>query len=808
MQNLYIKTVIPVVLVIATWVQAQDTVNQALENLSHRDSQIRCQAAEALGRISSQQDQVIQALRQTLGDKDHGVRGHAALALYRLGPQAVEKAGMMGHTGYDPIESLAAVALLEKAWTVFNDEYPMFSIREKVDWDALRDRYLAQARSAKSAQETAILIAQMLRHLQDGHVWIRHKGKNIPVFKVLAELNVNKNTRIYEGLLGRIHPTGKGFMWAKTSDHIGWVMFTRWSGADLPDQFDEVMEQMRDTRGLIVDVRWNGGGDAELSKYIASRFVDRTRVYSHYQHRNGHRRMDLTTKIAQTISPRGPWTYDRPVILLMGQGCVSACESFCAMMAACPNVTTMGDHTRGSTGFPVPFRLGHEIEIHVPQWIVTLPNGQLVDGQGIRPDIAFTPKADSFTGERDALLALALDRLGQEPLPTKSIQGPTVHVMHDKEQADKIYRPKLVSVEPKEGTFNVTPDTELRLRFDRPMQPSMLQMVWQAGGFHTCGPLRYDAENYEFTIPIKLHAGCQQRILINPPDPDTQKGFQSTYHSEAESHTWTFSTGAETQKATGAQQPAVSPPKNEGALRAVIAQFNETRKGMWALAETVRTLEFGRPGTQGYRHLRAYTTKFTVNGERQLCANVGEKRGMPLLVFSEGNLNHISGYYQKTPAAEEIVFCFDADVTERKIVVANPFQARNPNVDAVIRNMDLQYGGGDTLHGQACNIIHKARPQTQYWIDQQSHLLVKMVTHRNDGTKVTSEYAYEHINEPLNFMAYMPSVSYQWVCAHKQMVPTLDEGAHRYIEMKDGTCGPVDVKWGKHTAQGRESIGL
>ena len=57
-------------------------------------------------------------------------------------------------------------------------------------------------------------------------------------------------------------------------------------------------------------------------------------------------------------------------------------------------------------------------------------------------------------------------------------------------------------------------------------------------------------------------------------------------------------------------------------------------------------------------------------------------------------------------------------------------------------------------------------------------------------------------------MAYMPDVSYQWVCAHKQMVPPLGKGAHRYIEIQDGTSGPVAVKWGKQTAQGQEGIGL
>ena len=103
------------------------------------------------------------------------------------------------------------------------------------------------------------------------------------------------------------------------------------------------------------------------------------------------------------------------------------------MMAACPNVTTMGDHTRGSTGFPVPFQLDGGIEIHVPQWIAYLPDGKVIDGRGVMPDVRFAPKPDSFTGNRDELLAMALEQLRKKPLPAEAIEGPTVQAVREGE---------------------------------------------------------------------------------------------------------------------------------------------------------------------------------------------------------------------------------------------------------------------------------------------------------------------------------------------------------------------------------------
>jgi len=788
------KTVILAVLISGCLTQAQDNIDLALQNLKSNNSVTRCQGVEVLSQSVSPDAQVVEALRGALADKDHDVRGAAALALYRLGPEALKKANLLEHMGYDPIEPSEAAAILEKAWSIVNTEYPMFGKREDLDWDVLRIRYLAKAKKAKSTQEAGIIVAQMFRYLQDAHLWVKLKGKSIPVYKAEAQLNVNRDTKIYGALLGRIQPVGRQLMWAKTKDSIGWIMFPRWNGADLPDQFDEVMEQMRDTRALIVDVRWNGGGDAELSKLVAARFVDTTRVYSSYQYRSGSDRNALTKKIKQTVSPRGPWRYNRPVILLMGQGCISACESFCAMMAACPNVTTMGDHTRGATGFPVPFKLGHEIEIHVPQWLVTLPDGQVVDGHGVLPDVPFVPKPDSFTEYRDELMTLTLARLRKEPLPVAPIAGPTFQAVREKETAEKSIQPKAMSVTPIEGASHVAQDTELRIRFDRPMLPSMLQLAWQAGGFHECGQIRYDETKHEFTIPIHLEAGCQQRIVINPAkEPGTVKGFQSVHRLPAKSVTWTFSTKNSNQAQSNIS--AHNGNSNSDKSRSVVEKFNKTRNAMWAFVETIKTQEYGQPGPHGYQRLRAYTTRFTFNGEREFCADIGEKAGMPLVVFNEGHLNHISGYYQKTPDKEDIVFCLDADITDRAIVVADPFKARHADVDATIQQMALQRPGQDLVDGTPCELI--CAPKTQWWIHAQNHLLTKMVFTEKNDTKVISRFTYTHINEPLNFMAYMPDVSYQWVCANKKMADPLEaDDSGRSIEVSDGTRGHVHAAWG------------
>ena len=720
----------------------------------------------------------------------------------------------------DRIDSQAAVDILHDAWNIVNAEYPMFVIRNQVDWDALKNKYLVEAGKAGNYQEVGNVVARMLGHLRDGHVWVKYQGNHLPVYKVPHTLNVNKNTKIYGRYLGRIQQVGRRLVWAKTKDNIGWIMFPKWSGGDLPDKFDDVMEQIRNTRGLIVDVRWNSGGDSELAKYIAARFVDTTRIYSTYRYRNGPNRSDLTEKIELTLSPRGPWRYDRPVILLMGQGCFSACESFCAMMAACPNVTTMGDYSRGSTGFPIPFKLEGGIEIFVPQWIAYMPDGQVIDGQGVLPDIPFTPKPNSFTDDRDELLSTALERLRKKPLPTRAIAGPTIQAVRQQEKAAKSYKPKVISVQPQKGTSNVASDSELRIRFDKPMHPSTLQLQWKNGGFHECGPIGYDETKYEFTLPIRLEPGCPHCIVINPEaEPGIQKGFQSIYRMGAESLIWTFSTRKNNRNKADECSVARDGASKSDKTKFIIEHFNEKRRSMWAFVETIDTQEYGRPGPQGYQSLRAYATRFTLNDDREICADIGEITGMPLFLLCEGHMNHISGYYRKTPDIEEAVFCLYAEMTDKDIVVADPFSAWNADIDATIQQLCLQCGGQEDINGKHCEIIsvrsdsivsENSTPlMRQWWIDQESHLLSQMIQKRSDGSKVISRFSYAHINKALNFMSYTPNISYLWISENKKMADPLSKGCRgRFIDVCDGTRGNVYGAWGSYDNKGKNAVGI
>lgn len=314
-----------------------------------------------------------------------------------------------------------AAEAFDQLWNAFDLHYAMFVLRPEVDWNKLHDEYRPKALACTSTEELAGVFAEMLRPLRDLHVWLRVSGTDVPVFD--RRPAINSNPPAHRALLGQLR--GKfPVQWAVTPDGIGFIETRNWvPGREISEQCDEALEAMRDTRALIVDVRLNLGGNEDLAREFAGRFLAKEFAYASSQGRNGPAHTDLSEKVWRTVKPRGPWRYDRPVLLLIGERCISSNESFIAMMAGATNVTTMGAHTAGSSGNPMEFKLPLDMSVGVPLWIAYLPDGTPLDERGIQPQIKFEPQPGAFDGERDDLLAAALERLRQAPLPAKPI-GP------------------------------------------------------------------------------------------------------------------------------------------------------------------------------------------------------------------------------------------------------------------------------------------------------------------------------------------------------------------------------------------------
>jgi RNA polymerase sigma-70 factor (ECF subfamily) len=119
----------------------------------------------------------------------------------------------------------------------------------------------------------------------------------------------------------------------------------------------------------------------------------------------------------------------------------------------------------------------------------------------------------------------------------------------DAQPADRD-RPRIVEVFPADGATEVEPITEIKIRFDRPMDPASAVLEWNfrgKAGFRPSGEMRYSEKNHEFILPVQLTPGSTHAVTLNhqafaPGKEQDFEGFQSSEHVAAKPYRWSFTT--------------------------------------------------------------------------------------------------------------------------------------------------------------------------------------------------------------------------------------------------------------------------
>ncbi len=312
-----------------------------------------------------------------------------------------------------PVDEKTALDAFDQVWEAFDREYAMFSIRKNVDWAALRDKLRPRAATARSTYEVAAVIADLLAPLEDLHVSVQLGAEYVPVFNRPRPLNASM--RAIAATVGKLNEGRRELPWGRTADGIGYIAISRLTAKNLPETFDRALDDLSDTWALILDLRFNGGGDEPMAQRMAGRFVDQPRLYSTHQYRNGPAHDQLGPTRERRVEPRGPWRYESAVIVLIGQRTMSSAESFALMLAQCPQVTTMGDRTAGASGNPRSLDLPGGIKATLPRWLDRLPDGTPLEPDGIQPAVRVEAEPESFTDRNDPVLDAALARLREQP---------------------------------------------------------------------------------------------------------------------------------------------------------------------------------------------------------------------------------------------------------------------------------------------------------------------------------------------------------------------------------------------------------
>jgi C-terminal processing protease CtpA/Prc len=187
-------------------------------------------------------------------------------------------------------------------------------------------------------------------------------------------------------------------------------------------EFDKHFDAVLRARGVILDVRNNGGGSSGNGYDIIARLIERpcqdtsvwrTRVYNPTLRAWG-RSTPWYEGDHEAIVPRGEHPYLGPVVVLVGPRTFSAAEDFLVPLVASGRAKLVGAPSGGSTGQPLSIDLyGAQARI-CTKWD-RFPDGREFVGVGVPPDVLVLPTRDDLAEGRDPVLARAISLLKDSP---------------------------------------------------------------------------------------------------------------------------------------------------------------------------------------------------------------------------------------------------------------------------------------------------------------------------------------------------------------------------------------------------------
>lgn len=308
----------------------------------------------------------------------------------------------------DPIENF------EYLWRTFDRDYGIF-LPKGVDWKLLYEVYRPKVTPETTDDELFDIMSQLLGHLNDNHVRLESSTRSYSA-GILNEIKREGfsrdlvktkylNNKYQEKLRGR-------FTYGFITNSIGYFHFSGFGNVQASsDAVDEIVETFKDCKGLIIDIRNNGGGDDRVGKAIADRFADKKRLYMMTQIRNGPNYDDFTPPKHFYAEPGGPRQFTKPIILLTHRYSVSAADNFALAMRVLPHVTSVGEATSGCLADMRSDRLPNGWRFSISYTLFVDQDGFCWEGIGVPVNIRQINRDADIEQDRDKPLELAIQLL-------------------------------------------------------------------------------------------------------------------------------------------------------------------------------------------------------------------------------------------------------------------------------------------------------------------------------------------------------------------------------------------------------------
>ncbi len=204
--------------------------------------------------------------------------------------------------------------------------------------------------------------------------------------------------------------------WQQTYDKIGEGNYIEQERFGMEKTMGKVMEDLREMDQIVIDIRFNGGGQDLVSLELLRWFNDMPRVIAHESlvYQNGE------SPVWEIVLQKSNRAFKKPVFLLTSQQTGSAAE-VCAMASmSMPNVYRIGMPTMGALSTALEKRLPNGWDFAISNEYYRTLDGEIYENEGIPVDreiiypedrqLFFKSVLKDLEGDKNAILE-AIDEL-------------------------------------------------------------------------------------------------------------------------------------------------------------------------------------------------------------------------------------------------------------------------------------------------------------------------------------------------------------------------------------------------------------
>lgn len=293
-------------------------------------------------------------------------------------------------------------------WNTLDKKYSFFSYKN-VDWNEVYQKYYPMITDETSDTELFGTLFSMLSELRDAHVNLTspfNVSRYDAVFNKAPE-NYDNRVVFQNYLRNNYEQTGPLLHQSIASDQIGYIRYPSFASTVSKGNIDYVINKYRNLKGLIIDVRNNGGGVVSNVFVLCNALADKKRhVYTSYV-KIGPGHEDFSAPNLVYAEPDSKTPYTKPICILANRTSYSATSFFVLAMKAFPNVTVVGDTTGGGLGAPTGGELPNGWSFRFSCSRTLCPNGVNYE-DGVPPDKVKYMRSSDMNKGFDSIIETAV----------------------------------------------------------------------------------------------------------------------------------------------------------------------------------------------------------------------------------------------------------------------------------------------------------------------------------------------------------------------------------------------------------------